>query len=356
MMEFLNSLRAVYFLGNSGYQYFMALLIFFSLFLLLKIFQHLILAHLEKLAKRTKTEFDDVLIEVFRQIRPPFYFFVAFYFAIKSIQTSEMFDRVLLVLFLIIIVFEVIRALSRFLDYFIRRYLKKNKPKEEDGQHSESMVKLLQLMIKVVFWVIGIIMILSNLGINVNSLIAGLGIGGIAIALALQTVLGDLFSAFAIYIDKPFKIGDFISIGNDRGVVEKIGLKTTRLRTLQGEELVISNHELTNTRIQNFRRMQTRRIAFNIAVTYQTSLKNLRAIPKMVEEIITKAELTKFDRCYFVEYGDSSLIFEVVMFIESRDYTDYLKARQQINLDIYEKFAKAKIDFAYPTQTIYLEK
>lgn len=355
-MEFLENLKSINFWGNSGYDYFLAIVIFVALIAILKIFQVIILARLNSLALKTTTDLDDMLIEIFKKIKPPFYFFVSVYFAIKVLNVSGIINKVLLVLFLIAIVFEIIQAVSRIIDYMMRKYLERNREDGEDNKNSESMMNLLQVIVKLLLWVFGFILILSNLGVDVTSLVAGLGIGGLAIALALQNVLSDLFSAFSIYIDKPFKVGDFIMVGTDAGTVEKIGMKTTRIRTLQGEQLVISNQELTSARIQNFRRMDNRRVSFKLGVTYDTAAKKLEAIPSIIEEILKKIELAEFDRCHFVEYADSALIFEVVMFINSKEMSDYLSARQEVNLEIYKRFAKEKIDFAYPTQTIHLEK
>ncbi|MCD4761259.1 mechanosensitive ion channel family protein, partial [bacterium] len=319
-MEFIEAFKAVTFWGNTGYDYFKAGIIFVGLIFALKIFQAIILSRLHKLALKTETDIDDMLVEVFKKIKPPFYFFVAVYFGVKVLQVSEILSKALTVLFLIVIVWEIIQAISRVLDFMIRKFLQKSSQEEgEDNQHAESMVKLMMVIIKVILWVIGLLLILSNLGINVTSLMAGMGIGGIAIALALQNVLGDLFSAFSIYIDKPFKVGDHIKIGNDRGEVEKIGLKTTRIRTLQGEQLIISNQELTSARIQNYRRMERRRVAFKLGVTYDTTPEKLEAIPKIIENIVNKADLAEFERCFFVEYADFALIFEIVIFIDSKE-------------------------------------
>lgn len=355
-MEFLESIKQVSLWGNTGYDYLMAGAMFVGLIIVLKVFQLIILARLNKLALKTKTDLDDMLIEMFKKIKPPFYLLVSIYLAIKALTITGLFSKILLVLFLIVIIFEIIQAISRVLDYVMRKYLNRNKEEGEDNQHSEAMIKLLQVIVKTILWAFGLILILSNMGINVTSLVAGLGIGGLAIALALQNVLGDLFSAFSIYIDKPFKVGDYIKIGTDSGTVEKIGMKTTRIRTLQGEQLVISNQELTNVRIQNFRRMDKRRVSFKLGVTYDTTAKKLEAVPAMIEKIVNKVDLATFDRCHFVEYADSALIFDIVMFINSKEYIDYLTARQSINLAIYQKFAKEKIEFAYPTQTIHLQK
>lgn len=352
---FIQQFKYIFFWGNSVYDYFLALIIFVVVIFALKIFQSIILSHLQKLSLKTATDFDDIMIEIFKKIKPPFYFFVALYFAIKSLVLPDLANKILLVLFIVVIVYEIIKAVERVVSYLFKRYLERNQDADTD-QNSESMVRLMQILIKIALWIFGLILILSNLGVNVTSLIAGMGIGGIAIALALQNVLSDLFSAFSIYMDKPFKVGDFIVIGNDMGVVEKIGFKTTRLRTLQGEQLVVANKELTSVRVQNFRRMEKRRVVFTLGLTYDTKPEKIEAVPKIVEKIIDDVELAEFDRCHFAEYGSSSLNFEIVLYINSSDYNDYMDARQKINLNIYKAFVKEGIEFAYPTQTLFVKK
>jgi len=340
------------FLGNTAYEYYIALAIFIGLVLLLKVFQVVIIARLKKLAKKTKTDFDDALIEIFSQIKPPFYFFIALYFALKTLAVNEFVYKVLMVIILIAVVVEVVRSAQRFIDYFIEKYLTKAKDGKEQKKYSETMLKAASGLVKITLWVIAIILVLSNLGVNVTSLIASLGIGGIAIALALQNVLGDIFSSFSLYMDKPFQIGDFITVGPDSGTVEKIGLKTTRIKTLQGEELVVSNKELTTSRVQNFKKLEQRRVVVNLGVVYDSTQKNLRAIPKHCKEIIDKIKKAKFDRCHFAKYAASSLDFELVYFVDSAEYADYMDVNQRINIEIFNKFNKEGIEFAYPTQTV----
>lgn len=355
-MELINSMQNIYLWGNSFYQYIIAIFIFFALIVALKIFQSIILSRLQNLAIKTKTDLDDTLIDIFKKIKPPFYLFLAVYFAVQSLDIASLIEKILLALFLIAIVFEIIQALSRLLDYFVRKYFENNKEEDNDNKHSDAMVKLLGIIVKTMLWAFGLIMILSNLGINVTSLVAGLGVGGIAIALALQTILGDLFGAFAIYLDKPFKVGDFIVIGTDMGVVEKIGIKTTRIKTLQGEQLVVSNQELTKTRIQNFQRMENRRVVLSLGVLYETKEDKLKQIPDIIKKIIDDTEGAEFDRAHFSDYGDFSLNFETVFYVNSADYNIYMDIRQKVNYQIFTKFAQNGIEFAYPTQKVFLKQ
>ena len=217
-------------------------------------------------------------------------------------------------------------------------------------------LSLLSFMSKIVIWSLVLLLVLDNLGVNITALVAGLGVGGIAVALALQTILGDLFASLSIVLDKPFVVGDFLIIGELLGTVEYVGLKTTRLRSLSGEELIFSNSDLLNSRIRNYGRMYERRVLFNIGVTYQTSRENLIKIPKIIREAVELQGNTRFDRSHFMEYGDFSLKFESVYYVLGPDYNVYMDIQQAINLYIHEQFEKAGIDFAYPTQTLFLEK
>ena len=355
-MNFIEQIKNINFWNNTGYDYFLALLILIGSVIILKIFQVIVLSRLRKIAKKTKTDFDDVLIEAFSSVKPPFYFLVAIYLGVKVLVLPSLITIIIDFLFLIVIVYTVVVALQRIVDYFIRTMIVKNEDKSSDKKYSESMLKALSMIIKVCLWVIALILVLSNLGINVTSLIASLGIGGIAIALALQGILSDMFSSFSIYIDKPFQIGDYITVGKDSGTVERIGLKSTRLRSLQGEELVISNQELTKARVSNFKRMEKRRVLVSLGVVYNTTQEQLRRIPGMVESIITKVDEVEYSRCHFKSYGDSSLNFELVYFVKTKEYSIYMDRKQEINLAIFEAFTKEKIEFAYPTQTVIVQK
>jgi len=216
---------------------------------------------------------------------------------------------------------------------------------------------IINVSVKFVLWAVGILLILSNLGINVNSLVAGLGIGGLAISLALQSVLGDLFSSVSIAVDKPFEEGDFIVVGEHKGTVKKIGLKTTRVEALQGEEIVLSNTELTTARVQNFKKMHRRRVLFHIGVTYDTPIEKLKKVEDIIEEACGEhKEKVEFDRVHFQEFGDSNLIFEVVYYMQVSDYNVYMDTQESINFKILEEFEKEGIEMAYPTQTLYVKK
>ncbi|MFH1597769.1 MAG: mechanosensitive ion channel family protein [Patescibacteria group bacterium] len=354
-MDFIDKLKDWSWGSNSGYDYFIAVLIFIGLLIVLKLFQMIILARLKTLAKRTQTDFDDVLIQIFTKIKPPFYFLIALYFGVRPLVLPDLLNTIIKVFFLLVIVFEVIRALERLTQYLVQRYLNRA-AKAKDTEVSATTVKTLSIVIRVILWLVGLTLILANLGVNVTSLVASLGIGGIAIALALQNILSDIFSSFSIIVDRPFEIGDFIIVGKDKGTVEKIGLKTTRIRSIGGEELIISNKELTTARVQNFGRLERRRVDFSLGVVYGTDQEALEKIPMIIEEIISQHELVEFDRCHFTDYGDYSLMFEVVYYVNTSDFKANMDLKQKINLAIYQSFNKEGISFAYPTQSILLKK
>lgn len=227
---------------------------------------------------------------------------------------------------------------------------------EVEAEHTESMLRIFRMILWVVLWTMVVLFILSNQGVNITSLIASLGVGGIAIALALQNVLSGLFASFSIFLDTPFKVGDYIKFGNQDGVVEKIGIRSTRVRTLLGEQLIVPNQQLVHAEIQNFRRMHRRREVMQIGVVYSTTVDQLKEIPKICSNIITEIEHAIFDRCHFSSYADSALIFEVVYFIDVPQYAVYMDVKHTVNIAIFEQFHVAGISFAFPTQTIYLQK
>lgn len=207
---------------------------------------------------------------------------------------------------------------------------------------------------RLVLWVVIALVILDNLGVNITALVASLGIGGIAVALAMQNILGDLFASLSIVLDKPFVVGDFIIVGDALGAVEYIGLKTTRLRALGGEQIVFSNAELLRSRIHNHQRMQTRRVAFILRVDYHASEEQLRAIPVIVREVVGAQYHARFERAHFCAYSESSLDFEVVYHVQSPDYLVHMDTQQAVYLAIFGRFAAHGIVFAHPTRVVRL--
>ncbi|HEU4531539.1 MAG TPA: mechanosensitive ion channel family protein [Steroidobacteraceae bacterium] len=206
---------------------------------------------------------------------------------------------------------------------------------------------IILFVLRLVIWTLVLLFALDNLGVEVTALIAGLGIGGIAVALAVQNVLGDLFASLSITLDKPFVVGDFLVIDKDMGTVERIGVKSTRLRSLDGEQIIVSNADLLKSRLHNFGRMYERRVAFTVSVRYETPLETMKEIPQLLAGIVREQQKVRFDRSHFARYGDFALLFEVVYVVLSPDFNLYMDIQQAINLRIFEEFGKRNIVFSY---------
>ncbi|NIT35240.1 MAG: mechanosensitive ion channel [candidate division Zixibacteria bacterium] len=303
-------------------------------------------------AKRTDVPIDDVFVRNISNPLLPLLYLAAVYFALGCLTIPPDARRVIDVAAKIILVFLGVRFVIAVIINTIKYYWL---TKEAD-EARERTVRALMPLIKIAVWIVGVIFLLDNLGFKVTTVVAGLGIGGVAVALAGQAILKDLFSYFAILFDRPFGVGDFIAVGEQMGTVEHIGVKTTRLRSLSGEELVFSNADLTDSRVQNYKRMDRRRVAFHIGVTYETPAEKLREIPAIVEKVVEAVDDADFDRAHFYSFGDFNLIFEVVYYVQGSNYKKYMDIQEEINVGIYEQFAQREIDFAYPTQTIYLPR
>lgn len=241
---------------------------------------------------------------------------------------------------------------SYAIHFWIGRYRKKKLETDAAGVTTFSAVAFIA---RVGLWAVVLMIALANFGVDVTALVAGLGVSGIAVALAVQNILGDLFASFSIVLDKPFVIGDFIIVDDHLGTVEHVGLKTTRLRSLSGELLVFSNADLLKSRIRNFKQMQERRVVFAIGVVYQTPVEKLEAIPGIIREAVERQAPVRFDRSHFKDYGAYALNFETVYWIQDPDYNRYMDIQQAINLEIFRRFAEEDIDFAYPSQTLFVQ-
>ncbi len=314
---------------------------------------HILERYLTRWTEKTKTKLDD---EILKNTKKPIYFFViligAYYALInfKDIRTN--FSGELVFIFgiaeILLVTFIVTRVVNVVIAWYADRVAKK--------RMSEHILFVFKKIINIFIFVIAFLVILWVNKIDLTGIAVGFGVGGIAIAFALQNVLSDVFSAFSIYFDRPFEIGDFIIVGKYSGTVKKIGMKSTRVQLLQGEELVLSNRELTSTNVRNFKKMKKRRIVFHFGVTYSTPSKKLEKIPNIVKKIVNSQELAEVDRVHFTEFGDFSLNFEVVFYMKKGDYVLYRDTQQQINFAMKSAFEKEGIEMAFPTQTIYLNK
>ncbi len=341
-------------LGNTLQAYLVSAAVFLGVFAGLPIVKAITLRHLKALAKRTTNDFDDLLHDLLRRLVGPFvYLFAALYFATLSLSLPENLARLLHGLFVIVLTVKATQTLQEIVAYGIRKWAERT---AQDDPTSAAMLKNMTLIVRFMLWAAALLFIFDNLGINVTAFVASLGVGGVAIALAAQAVLGDAFSSFAIFADKPFKVGDFIIVDDLLGTVEHVGFKTTRIRSLGGEQLIFSNSDLTSSRIKNYKRMRERRVVFSLGVTYQTPVEKVKALPPMIKAIIEEHENARFDRSNFHSFGDFALIVETVFYVLSPDYNEYMDLQQSINFRLMEEFQAAGIDFAYPTQQLYVTK
>lgn len=336
--------------GNTVIDYLVSTGIFLASIIIIFGIKKLIITRLKVLAQKTVSEIDDFLVDLIDKRIVPFFYLGAFYFSFQGLKMASTIQKVFTVSISILLTILVVRAIIS-LAYFI---LERHWAAREKDSSRKNAFKGLLTGIRVLVWLIAAIMLLDNFGVNISTLVTGLGIGGVAIALASQAILGDLFSYFTIMFDRPFEIGDFIMIGDQSGTVEHIGLKSTRLRSISGEELVLSNKDLTGSRIRNYKRMQNRRVVFTIGLTYDTPLEKLKNAPLQIKSIIESIPLTKFDRSHFFSFGDFSLNVETVYFVNTPDYNKYMDIQQEINLRIKDSFESIGMEFAYPTQVVHL--
>ena len=300
-------------------------------------------------AAKTVTIWDDLLAELIDRLNPVFFFALAIYIGSVKISLPDAAEAILGHAVGIIALIQAAILSSHAVSFWIGRF---RRQKLESNAGAVTTLTSVGFVLRMMIWIILFLIGLDNLGINITTLIAGLGISGIAVALAIQNILGDLFASFSIVLDKPFIIGDFIIIDDFMGSVEHVGLKTTRIRSLSGEQLIFSNADLLKSRIRNYKRMYERRVVFPIGVVYQTPYDKIRQIPDMIRKAVESNAQVRFDRAHFKAFGDYALLFEVVYWIQNPDFTIYMDIQQAINLDIFKQFSDAGIAFAYPTQTL----
>jgi small-conductance mechanosensitive channel len=340
------------FFKNSVLDYLISLGLFIGFFLLIKVISLVVIKKIKGLAKKTATLIDDLLVSILEKKIVPFLYLVSLYVAIQYLELPKTLDKAVEIIVIFVLTIFTILISTRLVDFGFSSYAQKVGRTESFENSLSGILKVVKFLI----WGMGLVFFLDNLGFNVAAVIAGLGVGGIAVALAAQAVLGDLFSYFSIIFDRPFEVGDFIIVGDLLGTIEYVGIKTTRIRSLGGEQLIFSNSDLTNSRVKNYKRMEKRRVVFKLGVTYNTPLVKLKEIPKIIEKVVENTENTIFDRAHFFSYADFSLVFEVVYYVNSPDYNKYMDVQQEINFKIKEEFEKRNIEFAFPTQTLYLKK
>lgn len=340
--------------GNTVQQY-----LFFILFMLIittifRIFKEIILKYLRQLANKSNTKYDNYLIDAISELRWPFYLIISFYISIQSLVIPKSLATVIDILIVTSVAYYVSKAIIKFIELVVKDL---NNRLDKEDKVEESVIDLGLNVIRIGIIIVAVMTVLTNLGVDTTTLITGLGIGGLAVAFALQRIMEDVFAFFMIHIDKPIKKGEFIAVGNYAGIVESIGLKSTRIRSRSGEEIIVSNKDLLNSWINNYGRVFERRYLLKLGVVYDTPAEKLEKIPEMIKEEISRTSGdAKIYRVHFVEYGDFSLIFEAYIGINKSDYVEYLDVVQRINLNIKARFDREGINFAFPSQSIYIEK
>ena len=340
------------FLGNTVREYLTSAGVFVGVLLVLPIARAIILRRLKAFSERTANDLDDLLHDLLRRVvGPVVYLFTALYFGTLFLTLPESLGLLVQSLLVIVLAIKVAQVLQRLAAYGIRKWTEQT---AKEDPTSAAMLKNVTWVVQLMIWAATVLFIFDNLGINITAFVASLGIGGVAVALAAQSVLGDAFSSFAIFMDKPFQVGDFIIVGDLLGTVEQVGFKTTRIRSLGGEQLIFSNSDLTSSRIKNYKRMKERRIVFSLGVVYHTPVEKVKAISPMIKRVVDEHEYARFDRAHFKSFGDFALIYEVVFYVLRPDYNTYMDVQQSINVRLIEEFQKAGIEFAYPTQQLYV--
>jgi small-conductance mechanosensitive channel len=319
--------------------------------IVIRIVKKIFVNQVEKFTRKTSNTYDDLFTKLIEKFIIPWLFIFANYSIIQQLNLHPRLDKVLDGAMAFVTMYFAVRLVNFMTQVMISGYMRRRGESEERIRHLGGML----IVVKGFVWVIGLLTLARNFGFDVSTLLASLGVGGIAIALASQAILGDLFSYLVIFFDKPFEIGDFVILSTDvMGTIEYIGIKTTRIRSLSGEQLIISNTNMTNSTIRNYKRMEQRRVVFKVGAVYQTPYKELQRIPALLKEIVLEQKGIRFDRAHLQEYGSYSINFEVVYFINNPDFNLFMDIHQSILFRIHEEFSKSGIEFAYPTQTVFI--
>lgn len=350
----------MFFLGNQFYgndlqTWLFALGLFAATIVVLQVIKQIINSRLAALIKKSSTEIDDVFLPLIRETKLLFFIVVGVYIG-STVLSLPQSDRVLLnrILYLGLFLQSGFWGMG-LINYYVSRGVS-GKLDEDDGEVATA-IDIFGVIAKIVLWILVSLLILDNFQVEVNSLIASLGIGGIAVALAVQNVLGDLFASLSIAMDKPFVIGDFIIVDDEyTGTVEDIGLKSTRVRSLSGEELVFANADLLNSRIRNYKGLQERRNVITFGISYDTPHEKLQQVPDIIKNAITSLDKVRLDRCHLKEMGDFALIYEAVYYVEDPEYSYFMDVQENINLELNKRFQEEDIALPYPTHRVVLEK
>lgn len=323
-----------------------------GLTLVLVLVRRFFFGRFSKMAKRTTNRVDDVIAELLHGMRTWFLMVIAFYLAVEFIAA----DAPAIPWLLRVVFVGLLMQIGLWGNDLIRVGTEWYVAAREGEASQITAARAMAMVGRLVLWTMVLLALLDNFGVDVTALVAGLGIGGIAIALAVQNVLADLLAYVSIVADRPFVYGDYLVVGEYSGTVEHIGIKTTRIRSLTGEQIIFSNNDLLGSRVRNYKRMNERRALFSVGVTYDTAHEVLRELPDLLKEIVEAQEHVRFDRAHLKTFGDFAIQFEVVYHMIVPDHALYMNTQQAINLAIHRIFTDRGIEFAFPTQTIHLEK
>jgi small-conductance mechanosensitive channel len=337
--------------ANALYDWAVAAAIALAVWLALAAVRFGVVRALKAISARTITVLDDIAVDVAASTKLWLLLPLALYAGATALDLAPRLERVIEVAAVVALLLQVALWANRFIRGWLQRKMERRR--EGDGE-AITALGLIGFGARVLVWTLMLLFVLNHLGFDITALVAGLGIGGVAVALAVQNILGDLFASLSIVLDKPFVVGDFIVVDNLRGNVERIGVKTTHVRSLDGELLVFSNADLLKSRIRNFKHLNERRVLFKIGITYDTPVEKVERVAAMLREIIESQPSTRFDRAHFYAFRDFALEFEVVYHVLDRDYATYMGIQQAVNLEIMRRFRDAGIEFAFPTQTLYL--
>ena len=337
--------------GNALSTWLLALTLTVAALILLRGLRNLIVRRMQHVAHATATQLDDLAISLLRSSRSWFFLAIALYIGSLSLALPTALQNFIRLAAVFTLLLQAALWTNELVEYGLQHYARHTLQAESDRQNT---VAILGLASRIVLWSIILLLALDNLGVEISGLLTGLGIGGIAVALAVQNILSDLLAYVSIMLDRPFTMGDFIVVDDRMGTVERIGLKTTRVRSLSGELLIFANHDLLGSRLSNFQDREERRVVFTIGVTYDTPAAKLASIPEMVCEVISAQQQVRFDRSHFRAFGDFSLDFETVYYVTSADYGEYMDVQQNVNLELVRRFERTGIEFAFPTQTVHV--
>jgi small-conductance mechanosensitive channel len=335
--------------GNSLQTWILAATILVLVALLLRAIKGVVMARLRRVAEKTATEVDDAWVSVVDATAWFFYLAAGVLAAERVLDVEAELKHGLRVSLLVLVAVQGALWAQRTVSVFLSLWQQK-----QDSSASGTVAAGIRFVSRLVIWACLVLVVLSNLGVELSAVVAGLGVGGVAAALAVQKVLGDLFAGLSMYFDRPFDIGDFVIVGDVMGNVTKIGLRTTRIDGLGGEKIVCPNGELASKFIRNFQRMERRRIVFGFGIEYGLPASKVERAGDIAKEIISAVEGVRLDRSHFKEYGAYSLDFEVVYYVLSKDYNEYMDRQHEINMKLYRCFEEEGIPFAFPTSTVHL--